>query len=158
MAKRVENDCLKKVEIKGGMSGTESCFFGCSFDLPYLLTMYMYCLGENTNNWRKHVRLCFSAWWAVRHNIAQGATLDSWSGTTLCSPACCWGAGPGEDTLPQSSKLTWLLSAPCATCSLTVSQRHSGGMKGPICKVPPAHAPSLAACHLGKSKQNTCSM
>lgn len=27
MAKRVENDCLKKVEIKGGMSGTESCFF-----------------------------------------------------------------------------------------------------------------------------------
>lgn len=37
---------------------------------------------------------------------------------------------------------------------MSESQRCSGSRKGPTSKAPPAHNPSLAACHLGESKQN----
>lgn len=41
MAKRLEGDFLKEVEIGGGRGRAEACFFFFFNDLMYILTMYL---------------------------------------------------------------------------------------------------------------------
>lgn len=98
MAKRVEDDFLKEVEIGCGRNRAEICFF---FFFNDLLRFWPHtCLSKSESILGKHVGLCFSAWWAARHWHCTGNNFWFliWH-DYLCRWGCLWAVRSGEDIL-----------------------------------------------------------
>lgn len=154
MAKRVEDDFLKEVELGGGRGRAEICFF---FLMTYLLTFWPHtCLGESENILEKHIGLCFSAWWPARHWHCTGNNFWFliWH-DSLCRWGCLWAVRFGENILLLSSKLTLLLSAAGADIfdSITEALSRPRWCRQPqrSCHPGSSCSPrSLTACHLGE--------